>query len=149
MNRPKLNCTRGFTLIEIMIVVALIAILSAIAMPAYNNYINRGKLKTAQADLVALSLNLENYYQKRLAYPDTALADTGAVKDDFTGWSPAADDDDFNYSTATGSGSDPAESAYSVIATGTSGGVLNCVLTLNNKGEKTLTNCPYGGGEWL
>lgn len=147
MNRPALTRTRGFTLIEIMIVVVLIAILSAIAMPAYNNYINRGKLKTAQADLVALSLNLENVYQKRLTYPDTARANTAQVTEHFKGWSPAAGDD-FEYSTATGA-PDPAGSAYKVIATGISGGVLNCVLTLDNKGAKTLTNCPYGSGKWL
>lgn len=151
MKRSELRQATGFTLIEIMIVVALIAILAAIAMPAYNNYINRGQIKTAQADLVALSLNLENYYQKRLAYPGTANTDsdtTAKVEDLFSGWNPASDDR-FTFATENGGAGAAATTGYTVKATGVRGGINGCVLTLDEAGIKTLTSCPYGGGGWL
>ncbi len=135
---------KGFTLIEIMIVVAIVTILASIALPAYNNYINRGKLKTAQADLVALGLNIENQYQRILAYPGATIATTALIKAAYTGWVPASNTADFAFSTA-----DASATTYSVVATGQSGGVKDCVLTLKHDGTKTLTSCSYGNGSWL
>ena len=50
---------RGHTLIELMIVVAIVAILAAVALPSYSNYIHRSQARTAAADLAALGLALE------------------------------------------------------------------------------------------
>ncbi len=135
---------KGFTLIEIMIVVAIVTILATIALPAYNNYINRGKIKTAQADLIALGLNIENRYQRTLSYPTTTTATTAAIQLTYTGWVPASSSNDFAFSTA-----DATATTYSVVATGQSGGVKDCVLTLKHDGTKTLTSCTYGSGSWL
>lgn len=54
----------GFTLIELMIVVAIVAILAAIALPSYERYVKKSRARGASADLVALSLTLENRFQK-------------------------------------------------------------------------------------
>ena len=59
----------GFTLIELMIAVAIVAILAAVALPSYRNYIHRSQARTAAADLAALGLALEQRYQKTLKYP--------------------------------------------------------------------------------
>ncbi len=125
----------GFTLIELMITVAIIGILSAIALPAYNNYLLKGKIKAAQADLVALSLNVENHYQRQLSYPASGIAQ-------FTGWNPAQKDD-FTYTYTKDS-----ETAYTVKATGKSSGLTKCILTLDQANTRAAKECLGIGEKW-
>jgi type IV pilus assembly protein PilA len=51
---------QGFTLIELMIVVAVIGVLSAIAVPAYQNYVKKSELGAALATISALKVNVED-----------------------------------------------------------------------------------------
>lgn len=55
---------QGFTLIELMIVVAIIGVLSAIAIPAYKNYVTKGELASAVATMKALITPTELYIQE-------------------------------------------------------------------------------------
>ncbi len=59
---------QGFSLIELMIVVAVVGILSAIAIPAYTDYIRRGKFTEAHSTLADLRIKMEQYFQDNRTY---------------------------------------------------------------------------------
>lgn len=63
---------KGFTLIEIMIVVAIIAILSSIAFPSYTEYVMRGRRAEAKSALQQAALWMEKAQTATGAYPLTA-----------------------------------------------------------------------------
>ncbi len=64
----QLTQARGFTLIELLITVAIIGILSAIAIPSYNDYVVRSKLVEAVNGLMSLRVKLEQHYQDHRSY---------------------------------------------------------------------------------
>ncbi|MDG2537284.1 type IV pilin protein [Dyella jiangningensis] len=72
---PISRCQSGFTLIEVMIVVMIIAILSAIAIPQYQQYIVRSKLTDAMNNLSAERVLMEQYYQDNRQYACPAAGD--------------------------------------------------------------------------
>lgn len=65
---------KGFTLIELMIVVTIIAIISAIAIPAYGDYVIRGKLVDATTQLSDGRVKIEQYFQDNRTYADVGAS---------------------------------------------------------------------------
>lgn len=61
----------GFTLIEILVVLAIIAILLSMVAPKYFNTIERSKETTLKHDLIAMREAIDKYYSDRNVYPDT------------------------------------------------------------------------------
>lgn len=59
---------KGFTLLELMIVVAIIGILAGIALPAYQDYVKRGKAAEATAGLADMRVRMEQFYQDNRTY---------------------------------------------------------------------------------
>ncbi|MDO8773433.1 MAG: type IV pilin protein [Burkholderiaceae bacterium] len=83
----------GFTLIELMIVLAVIGILAAVAMPSYTSYLARGKIIDAVAALADYRVKMEQYFQDNRNY-GTASASCPVV---------VADSKYFTYTCLVGS----------------------------------------------
>lgn len=80
MNHIKKRASMGgFTLIELMIVVAVIGILAAIAYPAYTDSVLKGRRAQARTALLELMQQQERYMTQRNAYLDFTTSNTGAV----------------------------------------------------------------------
>jgi type IV pilus assembly protein PilE len=67
---------KGFTLVELMIVVVIMGILSAYAIPAYNNNVTRGKLIDATSTLSDAKVRMEQFYQDNRTYMGAAPCTT-------------------------------------------------------------------------
>ncbi len=66
---------RGFTLIELVLVVALAALLSLVALPTYTAYVNDAKIKTAIADIYKIEMEIERYKFSSGDRPPNSLID--------------------------------------------------------------------------
>ena len=116
----------GFTLIELMIVVAVVAILAAIALPNYSDYVTRGRLVEAAATLSGQRVKMEQFYQDARTYAGACVSGTVAPK--------PVDTQYFAY-TCTPT---PDATTYTIIATGL-GSLDGFVFTIDQSNNRATT----------
>ncbi|RQH05483.1 type IV pilin protein [Paraburkholderia dinghuensis] len=71
MNIRRPDRTRGFTLIELVVVMAIIGLLLSIALPRYMHSIDQGKERVRQQNLAVMRDAIDKFYGDRGQYPDT------------------------------------------------------------------------------
>jgi general secretion pathway protein G len=75
-NAPLRNGGRGFTLLELLMTVAVVGLLVAVALPSYAGLVQRQKVEQAGRDLMNIAQQIERYRTNHFAVPET-LADLG------------------------------------------------------------------------
>ena len=133
----------GFTLIELMIVVAIVAILAAMALPAYGDYVRRGQLPEAFSGMADLRVKLEQYYQDNRNYgaaqcadsgPPSWSAGTGTLR--YAGSVPGRELFTFNCTLSAGG------QGYQIDAVGASQRALGHTFTITHANQRTTTAFP-------
>jgi type IV pilus assembly protein PilE len=132
MNTSKVT-QKGYTLVEIMIIVAIVGILASIALPNYQNYVRKSRATEATSVLADMRVKMEQYFQDRRTYVGGPCAAPAGTNTTF-----------FAYSCAGGDGT---ATTYTLQATG-SGQMAAYSYTVNQANAKTSTTYDGGGNCW-
>lgn len=128
----KLKKEKGFTLIEVMITVVIVAILASVAIPAYTDYVIRGRIPEATSTLSTLRVQMEQCFQDNLSYVgcDCGTAITG---------------DYFDFSCSVG----PTAITYELHASGKAGTMMDgfsYTIDQDNLRQSDVTSPPAPAG---
>ena len=124
---------RGFTIIELLIVIAIVSILATVALPAYNDYVQRSKLVEAFTGLADFRVRMEQFYQDNRRYDGAGLNGCGAA---------SPNSKFFTFACAPGAA--PAQT-YTATATGIANQALtDFIYTLNEANVRATTKLGTG-----
>lgn len=121
---------RGFTLIEVMIVITIIGLLSAVAIPAYMDYSKRGKIPDATTNLAVKQARMEQWFQDQRSYLNGSVC----------GGTQATDDTTSSYFTFTCTGT---ATSFTLTATG-KGQMVGFTYTVDENNARKTTAVPSG-----
>ena len=77
---PSIKNNKGFTLLELMVVIAIIGILSAVGIPAYTGYVADARDKEAQNSLQSIAMMQKSFYTENFYYYSTSAdADQSSI----------------------------------------------------------------------
>jgi type IV pilus assembly protein PilE len=129
---------RGFTLIELMITVAIVAILASVALPAFTDQLRRGQVVEASTVLSDYRIKMEQYYQDNRGY-GTLGATTCANAASAPTWTNFSSHGAkyFTFSCALGSATD--NQSYVITASGSAGRAVGHVYTVGSNGDRRTT----------
>ncbi len=133
----------GFSLLELMIVVAVIGILAAIALPSYNEYITRSKIQEATAALSDMRTKMEAFYMDNRRYSSTTGGGTCGIPGGNTPTVSGAKY--FTFACASSAANAAGDQAYTITATGVANqGMNGFVLTIDQANTKATTGVGTG-----
>ena len=118
----------GFTLIELMVVVAIVAILLAIALPAYQDQQIRGRRAAAKTEMLEIANRQQQFLLSDRAYANTATLTASGYG------LPTEVSDHYGFAVTVGAGTVP---SFLITFTPTGSQASDGALTLNSAGVKT------------
>jgi len=134
MDRSRYRCAgrppsaRGFTLIELMVAIAIVAILASVALPSYNNYVQRSRVPAALDGLSSYAVRMEQRFQDVGNYANAGACAVAV---------PTVNN--FTITCAISGGG----TGYTATATG-SGVMSGYAYTINHQGTRSTTAHPKG-----
>lgn len=140
-SREAYRTSSGFTLVELMIALAVLSIVAAIAIPSYMGYVEEGRMGSVRGNIEPLRLALEDFFLENGTYATgNWLADGSDTSLNANiGWHPDGDGDLYNYSVAVGACADIAQ-CYTLTVTSTLD--ATATITCNRNQTTGAFSCP-------